>query len=127
MQVPIDYAMGTLRFSTGKPTTPQQIDRAVSIVTAVVERLSPSLFQSPETSLGDHEGIEQIRLTQFTKGLGCACKLAPKRLEAILAKLPQFADQNVLVGTETSDDAAVYRLSQVRGVIREYCIDSDGI
>ncbi|HEX9189231.1 MAG TPA: selenide, water dikinase SelD [Vicinamibacteria bacterium] len=54
---------------------------------------------------------EEVKLTRFTHGLGCACKLRPQDLEQVLRKLPKVTDPAVLVGTETSDDAAVYRLS----------------
>jgi selenide,water dikinase len=53
-----------------------------------------------------------IRLTSFTSGGGCACKLAPGTLRSVLDALapdPAAADE-LLVGMETSDDAAVYRL-----------------
>ncbi len=52
-----------------------------------------------------------IRLTQQVKAGGCASKLAPGSLAAVLALLPRQTDSNVLVGFETSDDAGVYRLS----------------
>ncbi|HSJ54514.1 MAG TPA: selenide, water dikinase SelD [Anaerolineae bacterium] len=56
-------------------------------------------------------GQGEIKLTQYTHGLGCACKLRPQVLEEVLARLPVARDPAVLVGTETADDAAVYRLS----------------
>jgi selenide,water dikinase len=55
--------------------------------------------------------IESIRLTQFAKRAGCAAKQPPDYLLALLAGLPPIADPNVMVGHATSDDAAVYRLS----------------
>jgi selenide, water dikinase len=51
-----------------------------------------------------------IRLTQQVKAGGCASKLAPGSLEAVLAKLPRQIDENLLVGFDTSDDAGVYRI-----------------
>ncbi len=39
MKVPLDYAMGTLRFSTGRFTTPEEIDRAIDAILAAVARL----------------------------------------------------------------------------------------
>jgi selenide,water dikinase len=51
-------------------------------------------------------------LTSLAHGGGCGCKLAPSVLQELLAGLPQAqAFPNLLVGSETSDDAAVYRLS----------------
>ena len=42
MGVPLEYAMGTLRFSTGRYTTKDEVDRAVTEVTAVVNEMSPA-------------------------------------------------------------------------------------
>lgn len=53
-----------------------------------------------------------IRLTSLAHGGGCGCKLAPALLQELLAGMPQAgAFANLLVGTETGDDAAVYRLT----------------
>ena len=50
----------------------------------------------------------QVRLTQFSHGGGCGCKIAPGVLERILAKTaPGLIPKELLVGIETSDDAAV--------------------
>ncbi len=62
--------------------------------------------------------IHQIRLTAMAHGGGCGCKLAPAVLQDILKKMPAsvpFAD--LLVGTETSDDAAVYRLNDAQAIV----------
>ncbi len=55
--------------------------------------------------------LEQVKLTATVKAGGCAAKLSPSVLEAVLRRLPRQTDANVLVGFETSDDAGVYRLS----------------
>jgi selenide, water dikinase len=55
----------------------------------------------------------EIRLTAFSHGAGCACKLSPAELRTILGLvrgLDPPADPNLLVGLDTADDAAVYRL-----------------
>ena len=52
-----------------------------------------------------------IRLTQQVKAGGCASKLPPGLLAAVLAKLPRQTDANLLVGFDTSDDAGVYRIA----------------
>lgn len=54
---------------------------------------------------------EQVRLTQMSNSAGCAAKIGPGALAEILKTLPQFRDPNLLVGIETSDDGAVYRVS----------------
>jgi selenide,water dikinase len=59
-----------------------------------------------------------IRLTDLAHGGGCGCKLAPSVLSDILAKLPAAASfPNLLVGTETSDDAAIYRINDRQAVV----------
>ena len=50
------------------------------------------------------------RLTSFSHGGGCACKLSPTDLADILGHLPQVSHDNLLVGAETRDDAAVYQV-----------------
>jgi selenide,water dikinase len=56
--------------------------------------------------------LYETRLTALAHGGGCGCKLAPSVLQELLAGMPAFAAvPNLLVGTETGDDAAVYRLS----------------
>ncbi|HEY2105537.1 MAG TPA: selenide, water dikinase SelD [Candidatus Binataceae bacterium] len=52
-----------------------------------------------------------IRLTQQVKAGGCASKLPPGLLAAVLAKLPRQTDANLLVGFDTSDDAGIYRIA----------------
>jgi selenide, water dikinase len=51
-----------------------------------------------------------VKLTQQVKAGGCASKLAPGSLAAVLSKLPVQDDENLLVGFETSDDAGIYRI-----------------
>ena len=54
-----------------------------------------------------------IRLTQYSHGAGCGCKISPKVLETILhSEQAKFVDPNLLVGNETRDDAAVYDLGR---------------
>jgi selenide,water dikinase len=60
----------------------------------------------------------QVRLTQFSHGGGCGCKIAPGVLQQILAKsAPGLLPKELLVGIETSDDAAVYRLNDRQAVV----------
>ncbi|HCL00115.1 MAG TPA: selenide, water dikinase SelD [Candidatus Marinimicrobia bacterium] len=55
--------------------------------------------------------MSNIRLTQYTHGLGCACKIRPQHLEEILKKFQALPSEYTQVGFETSDDAAVFRLT----------------
>jgi selenide, water dikinase len=54
---------------------------------------------------------DPIRLTQLAKRAGCAAKQPPGYLLSLLGSLPKITDPNVLVGSATADDAAVYKLS----------------
>lgn len=61
---------------------------------------------------------ESIRLTSFSHGGGCGCKIAPGILSEILKKSTGFpAPRELLVGIETSDDAAVYQLNDEQALI----------
>jgi selenide,water dikinase len=61
---------------------------------------------------------EKIRLTEFGHGGGCGCKIAPAILSEMLATMPlRGLPQALLVGTETSDDAAVYRLNDTQALV----------
>lgn len=52
------------------------------------------------------------RLTQQVKAGGCASKLAPGSLRAVLDVLPPQTDPNLLVGFDQSDDAGIYRIRE---------------
>jgi selenide,water dikinase len=59
-----------------------------------------------------------IRLTQYSHGAGCGCKISPKILETILhSEQEKFVDPRLLVGNETRDDAAVYDIGNGVGII----------
>ncbi|WP_411286611.1 selenide, water dikinase SelD [Phenylobacterium sp.] len=61
---------------------------------------------------------DPIRLTSLAHGGGCGCKLAPAVLREILAAMPAAAAfPNLMVGTETSDDAAVWRLNDSQALV----------
>ena len=59
-----------------------------------------------------------IRLTEYSHGAGCGCKISPSMLADILASnLTLKKDARLLVGNDTRDDAAVYDLGDGRGII----------
>ena len=59
-----------------------------------------------------------IRLTQLSHGGGCGCKIAPGVLEQVLAKTaPALLPPQLLVGIETSDDAAVYQINADQAIV----------
>lgn len=112
MKVPMEYAMGTLRFSFGRSTTLEEVEFALEEITRVVSRMQP-VGTSAEI-----QEEEEIKLTQFTHGLGCACKLRPQVLEEVLKKIPVVDDDNILVGSDTMDDAAVYKINDKQSIVQ---------
>src|SRR5258708_12874721 len=63
--------------------------------------------QARERNMNTH----QVRLTSLAHGGGCGCKLAPSVLQQLLADQPAAAPyRQLLVGTETADDAAVWQV-----------------
>jgi selenide, water dikinase len=62
--------------------------------------------------------MEPIRLTTFSHGGGCGCKIAPGVLADLLSRAPQgIVPPELMVGTETADDAAVYRLNDEQALV----------
>ena len=62
--------------------------------------------------------VNPLRLTQFSHGGGCGCKIAPGVLEQILAGSARgVVPPQLLVGFDTADDAAVYRLSDSLAIV----------
>lgn len=61
---------------------------------------------------------EEVRLTSLCHTAGCAAKIGPGTLAGILESLPKFEDENLLVGIETSDDGAIYRVSDEVALIQ---------
>jgi selenide,water dikinase len=57
------------------------------------------------------------RLTELSHGAGCACKLPASDLHAILDELPRSQDPALLVGNDTADDAAVYKVSDDLAIV----------
>src|SRR5437867_13397211 len=61
---------------------------------------------------------EKIRLAEFSHGGGCGCKIAPAVLSEILSASPiRGLPAELLVGTETADDAAVYKLNDTQALV----------
>lgn len=61
---------------------------------------------------------EPTRLTSLAHGGGCGCKLAPAVLQSILKSMPAAAAfSDLMVGTDTSDDAAVWRLNDSQALV----------
>ncbi|MBW6490251.1 MAG: selenide, water dikinase SelD [Lentimicrobium sp.] len=107
MKVSPEFSQGTIRFSVGRFTTASEIESAIKIISQSILSLQP---ENQSVDL-EYNSDSKIKLTQFTHGMGCACKIRPADLEKILAGLPPVTDPKVLVGTADRDDAAVYQLS----------------
>jgi len=115
MKVPVEYAMGTIRLSTGRETTMDEIKEASDDIINTVISLMP---EKEKYSRNTTKNIEKIKLTHFTHGLGCACKIQPQNLEKILGSISVFTDPMVLVGTETGDDACVYSINKEQAIVQ---------
>ena len=61
---------------------------------------------------------KKIQLTKLAPNCGCAAKVGPGTLAGVLGNLPKFCDPDLLVGTDTSDDAAVYKISEDQALIQ---------
>ena len=58
----------------------------------------------------DPADLAQVRLTELVHNAGCASKIAPADLEAVLSRLPAVEDPRVISGMAAADDAGIYRL-----------------
>ncbi len=112
MKIPVEFAMGSIRFSVGRNTTKEEIDLAVGALVEVVGKLNQPKFEKKI------ETTEKIKLTEYTSGLGCACKMRPQILDQVLKNIPLPLDENILVGINTSDDAAVYKINEEIAVVQ---------
>lgn len=62
--------------------------------------------------------LKEPRLTSLSHGGGCGCKIAPAVLSEILKSVPQLPfPKELLVGIETSDDAAVYQINETQAIV----------
>jgi selenide,water dikinase len=63
------------------------------------------------------ENVLPLRLTEYSHGAGCACKLSPVELGLVLGALPPILDPNVMAGMAAREDAAVYRIAPDRALV----------
>lgn len=113
MGIPVELAMGTIRLSVGRNTTEEEIDFTLEEMKRVIGNL-----QTQEQATVTSASNTKIKLTHYTHGLGCACKLRPQLLEEVLADIKPPTDKRILVGTETGDDAAVYLINPDTAVVQ---------
>jgi selenide, water dikinase len=72
----------------------------------------------PNSEIGKSGSDPTFRLTKLSHGGGCGCKIAPGVLAQILGETaPKLVPPGLLVGIETSDDAAVYRLNERQAIV----------
>jgi len=68
--------------------------------------------------LNSNKDISTVRLTEYSHGAGCGCKISPKLLNEMLGQAhDQIIDPSLIVGSESRDDAAVYDLGDGNGLI----------
>src|SRR5579875_1677220 len=92
------------------PTGTTQPDCIVRHVAGSVPKPAPA----PRSAMLDRPK----RLTELAHGGGCGCKLAPAVLQKLLANQPAMGGfSQLLVGTETADDAAVWQVDETTCVI----------
>lgn len=79
----------------------------------ITHRVTPMTSQS-----SSQQDLSSIKLTEYSHGAGCGCKISPKVLDVILqTQLSIAPDSHLLVGNQSKDDAAVYDLGNGKGVI----------
>ncbi len=62
--------------------------------------------------------MQNIKLTQYSHGAGCGCKISPKVLDSMLvSNINPIVDQNLIVGNDSRDDAAVYDMGDGTAII----------
>lgn len=70
------------------------------------QQICPCAGERPEPV-----NISQVKLTQLVRNAGCASKISPADLDAVLGRLPPVEDAAVISGLAAADDAAIYRIS----------------
>jgi selenium donor protein len=141
MNVPLKYAMGAVRFSTGIMTSHEEIQEAIQIIgknyikLKKLKKPGTIYMHKPDDNNGkpdygfintmhaEHETHYNNKflpsgdiLKGFSGNQGCSCKINPLNLEKIISALPENKDKKILVNSSTSDDAAVYRLTKDRAI-----------
>lgn len=70
------------------------------------QNICPCAGERPEPA-----NVSQVKLMDFVRNAGCASKISPADLDAVLARLPAIADPAVISGLAAADDAAIYRIA----------------
>lgn len=80
--------------------------------------LSAASQQPSMDTIASVETPAPVRLTQQTRAGGCASKLAPGSLSAVLSRLPAQHHPDLLVGFETADDAGIFRIGADQALVQ---------
>ena len=83
------------------------VHRACPCDLLIEHNLCPCAGERPEPA-----DSPSVKLMDYARNAGCASKIAPADLEAVLARLPAVNDPAVISGLAAADDAAIYRLSE---------------
>jgi selenium donor protein len=122
-----DVGFGAVRFSLGRTSTVGEVDRVVEELQLIIGKSAARASVGNAAEIGNGKGcspmthvterkygqslVSTVRLTQMAKRAGCAAKQPPGYLLPLLGHIPALADPNILVGSATADDAAVYKLT----------------
>ena len=76
--------------------------------------------------------VSRLELAKLARNPGCASKIAPADLEAVLARLPEVKDPAVISGLAAADDAAIYRIAEGLCLVQTVdvftpCVDDPGL
>lgn len=99
------------------PPTPPADDPTGASPTAPPTTPAPASARTPASGPAPTGDAPRRRLTEFSHGAGCACKLAPGALVDVLGRLAPNEDPDLLVDAATGDDAAVYRIAPDRALV----------
>jgi selenide,water dikinase len=80
----------------------------------------------------DPVDLSRVKLTELVHSAGCASKIAPADLDAVLSRLPEVNDPAVISGLAAGDDAAIYRLSETLHLVQTVdvftpCVDDPAL
>jgi len=110
MGVSQDLGLNTIRFSTGRETTKDEIITAAEIISESIKRLSGAKMANTFSN-------DKVQLTKYTHGLGCACKIKPNVLNEVLKKFSPMKDKRVITDYAGAEDAAVYKIDKDKALV----------
>jgi selenophosphate synthase len=107
------FSSGVFNFFSSRPELPFRRRRLVHKVVSRFPFLPFQYSLKSQRTKECHTVESQVRLSNMAHGGGCGCKLSPAVLSSLLAETPKAQPfEQLLVGTETGDDAAVWQLDE---------------